>query len=109
MTAKKQLDKKAPLPDGKKYADKDIPVAEVERIVKSYQALYKKQTGESFPQDPKAQLWESINAVFQSWDNARAIEYRRMNSIKGLIGTAVTVQSMVFGNYDNNSATGVAF
>jgi len=107
--AKKHLDKVHPLPGGKKYADKDVPVAQVERIVKTYQTLYKKQTGQDFPQDPLGQLWDSINAVFRSWDNDRAVKYREMNNIRGLMGTAVTVQSMVFGNLNNNSATGVAF
>jgi len=106
---KVRLNKEKPLAGGIKYADKDIPVAEVERVVGEYKKLYKQQSGKDFPQDPRFQLWESINAVFRSWDNARAVKYREMNNIRGLIGTAVTVQTMVFGNRDNNSATGVAF
>jgi len=106
---KKRLDKEKPLPGGLKHADKDIPVKEVERVVTEYKKLYKQQAGKDFPQDSREQLWASINAVFRSWDNARAVKYREMNNIKGLIGTAVTVQTMVFGNRDNTSATGVAF
>lgn len=90
-------------------ADCDIPVVELKRICEVYKGIYEKQRGHSFPQDPKAQLWESINAVFRSWGNPRAVRYRKMYLIKGLIGTAVNVQAMVYGNYNNNSATGVCF
>ena len=62
-----------------------------------------------FPQDPKEQLFLSINAVFDSWNNQRAIVYRRLNKIPGHLGTAVNIQSMVFGNMGNDSGTGVAF
>ena len=65
--------------------------------------------GEDFPQDPKIQLMEAIKAVFRSWDNPRAIVYRRMNDIPGDWGTAVNVQTMVFGNKGETSGTGVAF
>ena len=65
--------------------------------------------GEEFPQDPKVQLMEAVKAVFRSWDNPRAIVYRRMNDIPGDWGTAVNVQAMVFGNMGNTSGTGVAF
>ncbi len=71
--------------------------------------LYKKEKGEDFPRDPKAQLIESITAVFRSWDNPRAIVYRRLNDIPGEWGTAVNVQEMVFGNMGETSGTGVAF
>ena len=71
--------------------------------------LYKKEKGEEFPQDPKVQLIESITAVFRSWDNPRAIVYRRLNDIPGDWGTAVNVQQMVFGNKGETSGTGVIF
>eukprot|EP01062_Namystynia_karyoxenos_P018626 TRINITY_DN1694_c0_g1_i2.p1 TRINITY_DN1694_c0_g1~~TRINITY_DN1694_c0_g1_i2.p1 ORF type:complete len:917 (+),score=426.08 TRINITY_DN1694_c0_g1_i2:100-2850(+) len=90
-------------------ADCDIPVNELKRICGVYKEIYRKQKGHDFPQDPKLQLWESINAVFRSWDNPRAIKYRQLNHVKGLKGTAVNVQAMVYGNYNNKSATGVCF
>ena len=65
--------------------------------------------GEEFPQDPKEQLLGAVKAVFRSWDNPRAIVYRRMNDIPGDWGTAVNVQAMVFGNMGETSGTGVAF
>ncbi|MFA7128059.1 MAG: pyruvate, phosphate dikinase, partial [Sphaerochaeta sp.] len=71
--------------------------------------LYKRFTGEEFPTDPIDQLFKSINAVFRSWNNERAIKYRQMNDIRGLLGTAVNIQSMVFGNMGDSSGTGVAF
>ena len=70
---------------------------------------YKKSLGEDFPQDPKKQLMEAVRAVFRSWDNPRANTYRRMNDIPHSWGTAVNVQSMVFGNMGETSGTGVAF
>ncbi|WP_419493016.1 pyruvate, phosphate dikinase, partial [Butyricicoccus sp.] len=74
-----------------------------------YKAIYAEKMGAEFPQDPKVQLMEAVKAVFRSWDNPRAIVYRRMNDIPGDWGTAVNVQSMVFGNMGNTSGTGVAF
>jgi pyruvate,orthophosphate dikinase len=74
-----------------------------------YKRVYKQQQGEDFPQDPKDQLYKSINAVLGSWMNEKAIKYRKINDITGLLGTAVNVQSMVFGNFGENSGTGVAF
>ena len=74
-----------------------------------FKEFYKKEKGEDFPQDPKVQLMEAVKAVFRSWDNPRANVYRRMNEIPYDWGTAVNVQSMVFGNTGNNSGTGVAF
>lgn len=106
---KDDMDKKSPKKDGSKHTDQDITVASLKNLVKEYKGFYSKQTGKTFPEDPHEQLWMAIKAVFGSWNNARAIKYREMNNLKGLIGTAVTVQSMVFGNFDNNSATGVAF
>ena len=77
--------------------------------MQNYKAYYKEQKGEEFPSDPKVQLIESVKAVFRSWDNPRAIYYRRMNDIPSSWGTAVNVQAMVFGNMGNDSGTGVAF
>ena len=79
------------------------------RLVADYLATVKEETGKPFPQDPKDQLWGAIGAVFASWDNARAVTYRRLNGISDSLGTAVTVQAMVFGNRGETSATGVAF
>ncbi len=90
-------------------SDTDLTAEDLKEIVKKYKALYLKELGSEFPQDPKMQLMESIKAVFRSWDNPRAIVYRRMNDIPGDWGTAVNVQAMVFGNMGNDSGTGVAF
>ena len=89
--------------------DVDLDAADLKEVVKRYKAIYKKHTKENFPQDPKKQLWASIDAVFGSWNNPRAIKYRRINEIKGLLGTAVNVQTMVFGNFGDDSGTGVCF
>jgi pyruvate,orthophosphate dikinase len=90
--------------------DSEIPAAELKNLCARFKKIYsKKAKGAPFPQDPKEQLWASIKAVFRSWSNPRAVTYRQMYSIKGLIGTAVNVQAMVFGNFNNNSATGVCF
>ena len=77
--------------------------------MKRYKAVYKKHVGDDFPQDPKKQLMLAINAVFNSWNGNKAIEYRRIERITGLKGTAVNVQAMVFGNMGDSSGTGVAF
>ncbi|MDR1263494.1 MAG: pyruvate, phosphate dikinase, partial [Oscillospiraceae bacterium] len=82
---------------GVKY-DKDLTAEDLKEVIKRYKELYIREKGEEFPQDPKVQLLEAIKAVFRSWDNPRAIYYRRMNDIPGDWGTAVNVQSMVFGN-----------
>ncbi len=89
--------------------DPELTSAELQEVVAGYKAVYKKSTGEEFPQDPKEQLMKGINAVFGSWNNPRAIKYRQLNDIRGLLGTAVNVQTMVFGNMGNDCATGVAF
>ncbi|GAA0718940.1 pyruvate, phosphate dikinase [Clostridium malenominatum] len=89
--------------------DTDLTASDLKEVVKRYKAAYKKEMREEFPQDPKVQLIESINAVFRSWDNPRAIIYRRLNDIPGEWGTAVNIQSMVFGNMGETSGTGVAF
>ena len=82
---------------------------DLKEMVKKFKAYYKEQIGSDFPQDPKEQLMGAVKAVFRSWDNPRAIYYRRMNDIPSSWGTAVNVQTMVFGNTGNTSGTGVAF
>jgi len=89
--------------------DTALGVCELKKLVDNYKKVYKKHTKGAFPQDPKKQLWASINAVFGSWHNDRAIAYREINNIIGLIGTAVNVQTMVFGNMGEDSGTGVGF
>ncbi|MEA5016302.1 MAG: pyruvate, phosphate dikinase [Candidatus Limiplasma sp.] len=89
--------------------DTDLNAEDLKEVVKRFKEKYKQEKGEEFPQDPKVQLMEAIKAVFRSWDNPRAIYYRRMNDIPGDWGTAVNVQSMVFGNMGDDSGTGVAF
>ena len=93
---------------GVKY-DTDLDENDLKELVVKYKELYKKEKGEEFPQNPTVQLIEAITAVFRSWDNPRAIVYRRLNDIPGEWGTAVNVQQMVFGNKGNTSGTGVAF
>src|SRR5262245_8822204 len=78
--------------------DTDIPTAALQQIVREYKAMVREKTGSDFPDDPKQQLQMAINAVFGSWNNPRAIHYRRMNKISEALGTAVNVQAMVFGN-----------
>src|SRR5215207_5127423 len=89
--------------------DTDLTADDLKELVKRYKAVYKKHVGDDFPQDPKKQLMLAINAVFNSWNGNKAIEYRRIERITGLKGTAVNVQAMVFGNMGNTSGTGVAF
>jgi len=89
--------------------DTDLTADDLKELVRRYKAVYKKDVGEDFPQDPKKQLMLAINAVFNSWNGKKAIEYRRIERITGLKGTAVNVQAMVFGNMGNSSGTGVAF
>ncbi|MHB8063220.1 MAG: pyruvate, phosphate dikinase [Ruminiclostridium sp.] len=89
--------------------DTDLSADNLKEIVKRYKVLFKKEKGFEFPQEPKVQLMEAIKAVFRSWDNPRAIVYRRLNDIPGDWGTAVNVQEMVYGNMGNDSGTGVAF
>src|SRR5687768_1841462 len=89
--------------------DAEIPAAELRRLVAGYQELVRKTAAKDFPQDVHEQLWGAIGAVFGSWQNQRAITYRRLNNIPDQWGTAVNVQSMVFGNMGEGSATGVAF
>ncbi len=89
--------------------DTELDADDLKEVVTRYKNVYKKHTKEAFPQDPQQQLWAAIDAVFGSWNNPRAIKYRKINEIKGLLGTAVNVQSMVFGNFGDDSGTGVCF
>ena len=89
--------------------DTDLSADDLKELVKRYKAVYKKHVKDDFPQDPRKQLMLAINAVFNSWNGNKAIEYRRIERITGLKGTAVNVQAMVFGNMGDNSGTGVAF
>ncbi len=89
--------------------DTDLTVSDIKEVIEKYKAVVKKTTGKEFPQDPMEQLWRGVQAVFDSWGNPRANKYRELNDIRGLLGTAVNVQSMVFGNGGENCATGVAF
>ncbi len=89
--------------------DFQIPEDVLETIVSEYKDMVKQETGEPFPQDVSDQLFKAISAVFSSWDNPRAIHYRRLNHIPDDLGTAVNVQLMVFGNFGETSGTGVGF
>ena len=89
--------------------DTDLTADDLKKLVKEFKAIYKKELKEEFPQEPKTQLFEAVKAVFRSWNNPRAEVYRRMNDIPREWGTAVNVQSMVFGNMGETSGTGVAF
>ena len=91
------------------FPDVKLKVEDLKELVKRFKALIKERTGKSFPQNPKDQLWGAIGAVFGSWMNDRAIVYRRKYGIPHDWGTAVNVQTMVFGNMGDSSATGVAF
>ncbi len=90
-------------------ADTDMSTEDLKDLVARFKALIKKRLGRNFPTDPQEQLWGAIGAVFRSWTNERAVVYRKLNSIPASWGTAVNVQSMVFGNMGDASATGVAF
>jgi pyruvate,orthophosphate dikinase len=89
--------------------DTDLSARDLEQLVSDSKRIVKDATGRDFPQEPLEQLWGAIDAVFGSWNNERAITYRQLNGIKNLKGTAVNVQSMVFGNFGNDSGTGVCF
>ena len=89
--------------------DVDLDVNDMKELIKRFKAIYKEAIGQDFPQEPAMQLLEAVKAVFRSWDNPRANVYRRMNDIPGDWGTAVNIQTMVFGNMGNTSGTGVAF
>jgi len=89
--------------------DAEIPADGLRGLVETYKGIVKEKTGNDFPQDVQQQLWGAIGAVFNSWNNQRAITYRKLNQIPDDWGTAVNVQSMVFGNMGDDCATGVAF
>jgi len=89
--------------------DNELSAEQLKEVVEKYKSVYKKHIGELFPQDGRAQLRHSINAVLGSWNTPRAVTYRKLNNITGLLGTAVNVQAMVFGNMGENCGTGVCF
>jgi pyruvate, orthophosphate dikinase len=89
--------------------DTELTAQDLKELVDLFKRVFKEKTGKEFPQEPKEQLKYAINAVFGSWDNQRAVTYRRLNKIPGDWGTAVNVQAMAFGNMGENSGTGVAF
>jgi pyruvate,orthophosphate dikinase len=89
--------------------DNELTAEQLADVVDKYKAIYKKHVGELFPQDGKVQLTHAINAVFGSWMTPRAVKYRKLNNITGLLGTAVNVQAMVFGNMGTDCGTGVCF
>ena len=89
--------------------DTELNVEDLKELVKKYKEIYTKEIKKQFPQDPKEQLMLAIKAVFKSWNNPRAIVYRKLNDIPSDLGTAVNIQSMVFGNMGETSGTGVAF
>jgi len=99
---KKKIEKNAKV-------DTDLTASDLKELVDDYKKIIKDEKGTSFPQDPKIQLKMAIDAVFDSWNNKRAITYRNLNGIPHDLGTAVNVQTMVFGNMGNHSGTGVAF
>jgi len=89
--------------------DTDLDEAALEEVLGRYREIYRKHVGVAFPQDPREQLRRAIEAVFRSWNADRAVKYREIHAIKGLHGTAVNVQAMVFGNLGTTSGTGVCF
>jgi pyruvate,orthophosphate dikinase len=89
--------------------DTDVPAEGMVELCKAYKEVYRKHTGEEFPQDPYRQLELSIEAVFGSWNTERAVRYREVENIRGLLVTAVNVQSMVYGIMWSDSCSGVAF
>ncbi len=89
--------------------DTAVPEDGLKELCIAYQSVYRQHVGEPFPQDPLKQLEQSVQAVFRSWNGDRAVAYRRINEIKGLVGTAVNVQAMAYGNMGEDSGTGVAF
>jgi len=89
--------------------DNELNAKQLKEVVEKYKAVYKKHVGKLFPQDGQTQLTHAINAVFSSWNTPRAVTYRKLNKITGLLGTAVNVQAMVFGNMGEDCGTGVCF
>ncbi len=97
------------LPSSRKVNDTEVNEAELDALIREYKSLYKSRIGKDFPQDPVEQLWGAVGAVFGSWMADKAVTYRRVEKITGIVGTAVNVVQMVFGNMGNNSGTGVCF
>ncbi len=91
------------------HFDHELDALDLKALVGEYKKIVREITGQDFPEKPKEQMWLSINAVFDSWNNPRAIKYRQLNQIRGLVGTGVNIQAMVFGNMGATSGTGVAF
>ncbi|MBI1883940.1 MAG: pyruvate, phosphate dikinase [Chlamydiae bacterium] len=91
------------------HFDHELDAVDLKELVSQYKRIVREIRGQDFPESPIDQLWLAISAVFGSWNNSRAIKYRQLNEIRGLFGTAVNIQSMVFGNMGNTSGTGVAF
>ncbi|MFN4228068.1 MAG: pyruvate, phosphate dikinase [Candidatus Ratteibacteria bacterium] len=91
------------------HYDSELTAEDLKEIVEKFKKIYKEKTGKDFPQDPMEQLKMAINAVFESWNNPRAITYRKLNKIPDDLGTAVNICTMVFGNMGNDSGTGVGF
>jgi len=89
--------------------DNELSADQLAGVVEDYKKIYKKEVGKMFPQNPMEQLTYAVNAVFGSWDIPRAVKYRQLNDITGLLGTAVNVQTMVFGNMGDDCSTGVCF
>ncbi|MEX0780756.1 MAG: pyruvate, phosphate dikinase [Balneolales bacterium] len=89
--------------------DVELDAGHLKELVDRYKAVYRRKTGFMFPEDPYEQLIYAVNAVFKSWNGARAVKYRNINKIRDLLGTAVNVQAMVYGNMNDSSATGVCF
>ncbi len=89
--------------------DTELDAEALKELVRRYKEVYRQHTGSLFPEDPYEQLHRAINAVFESWNSERAIKYRQIHKIRGLLGTAVNVQAMVFGNMGERSGTGVCF
>lgn len=95
--------------DKKKFDIEAEKTNDLKQIIVNYKEIYKQETGEEFPKNPQTQLMEAVRAVFRSWNNERAVLYRKLNDIPDNLGTAVNVQAMVFGNMGDDSCTGVAF
>lgn len=95
--------------DKKKFDIETEKINDLKQIIVNYKKIYREETGEEFPKNPQTQLMEAVRAVFRSWNNERAVLYRKLNDIPDNLGTAVNVQAMVFGNMGDDSCTGVAF
>lgn len=95
--------------DKKKFDIEAEKFNDLKQIIVNYKKIYREETGEEFPKNPQTQLMEAVRAVFRSWNNERAVLYRKLNDIPDNLGTAVNVQAMVFGNMGDDSCTGVAF